>query len=50
MDASIQFPVISGSVIVLTAFIGWGLFKEKPQVKDWIAITLSVVGVILFNI
>ena len=48
MDASIQFPVISGAVIVLTAMIAWALFKEKPQKKDWISIALSIVGVILF--
>ncbi len=48
MDASIQFPVISGSVIVLTALIAWALFKETPKKKDWIGIILSVAGVILF--
>ena len=48
MDASIQFPVISGSVIVLTALIAWALFKETPKKKDWISIVLSVAGVILF--
>ncbi|MBQ2881499.1 MAG: EamA family transporter, partial [Clostridia bacterium] len=48
MDASIQFPVISGSVIVLTALLAWAFFKEKPKEKDWIGIVLSVAGVILF--
>ena len=48
MDASIQFPVISGSVIVLTALLAWAFFKEKPKAKDWISITLSVAGVLLF--
>lgn len=48
MDASIQFPVISGSVIVLTTLIAWALFKETPKKKDWISIVLSVAGVILF--
>ena len=48
MDASIQFPVISGSVIVLTALLAWAFFKEKPKAKDWISIILSVAGVLLF--
>ena len=48
MDASIQFPVISGAVIVLTALLAWAIFKEKPKAKDLISITLSVAGVLLF--
>ncbi len=48
MAASIQFPVISGAVIVLTALLAWAFFKEKPKAKDWIGIVLSVTGVILF--
>lgn len=47
-DASVQFPVISGAVITLTAILAMIFFGEKPGKKDILSICLSVAGVILF--
>lgn len=47
MDSSLQFPVISASVIVLNTLSGRIFFKEKPNRSTVLRVILSVIGVIL---
>lgn len=48
MDASLQFPILSAVVIVLTALFGRIFFKEKFTKNTWISLALSVAGIGLF--
>jgi drug/metabolite transporter (DMT)-like permease len=50
MPSSVQFPVISGSVIVLTALFGHWFFGEKINRYGAISLALSVVGSVLFMV
>ncbi|MBQ7337142.1 MAG: hypothetical protein IJW40_01675 [Clostridia bacterium] len=50
MDASIQFPMISASVIVLTAIFGRIFFGERIDRYSAISLVLSVVGAVLFMV
>lgn len=48
MDASLQFPILSAVVIVLTALFGRIFFGEKITKFTWISLGMSVAGIILF--
>jgi drug/metabolite transporter (DMT)-like permease len=48
MDSSVQFPVISGAVIVMSALFGQALFGERIDRYTAISLALSVVGSVLF--
>ena len=48
MQSSVQFPVISGSVIVLTALFGHWFFGEKIDRYGAISLSLSIIGSVLF--
>ena len=50
MDSSIQFPLLSGIVIFLTAILGWLCFREKIGKNNLISLVLTVVGITLFII
>lgn len=50
MDSSIQFPLLSGIVIFLTAVLGWLCFREKIGKNNLISLVLTVVGITLFVI
>ena len=50
MPSSVQFPVISGSVIVLTALFGHWFFGEKIDRYGAVSLTLSVIGSALFMV
>lgn len=50
MDASIQFPLLSAVVIVLTAIFGWLFFREKIGKDTAVSLLLSVAGIALFMI
>lgn len=50
MDASIQFPILSAVVIVLTALFGRIFFGEKITKETAISLVLSVTGIGLFII
>lgn len=50
MDASIQFPLLSAVVIVLTAVFGLIFFREKIGKDTAISLLLSVAGIGLFMI
>ena len=48
MPSSVQFPVISGAVIVFTALFGSWFFGEKISRMNALSLILSVIGSVLF--
>ena len=50
MDASIQFPVLSAVVIILTAVFGRVIFKEKVTKNTLLSLILSAAGIAIFGI
>ncbi|MBO4933060.1 MAG: hypothetical protein J6I42_12845, partial [Clostridia bacterium] len=50
MDASIQFPILSAVVIVLTALFGRMFFGEKITKGSAVSLIMSVAGIGLFMI
>lgn len=48
VPASVQFPLVSGGVIVLSAFVSFFAFKEKMSVKEWISIGGAFLSTVLF--
>lgn len=50
MDSSFQFPILSASVVVLTALISWAIYKEKPSTGDTLGILLNLGGIALMII
>lgn len=50
MDSSLQFPLLSGIVIFLTAVLGWLFFKERIGKRTLVSLTLTLIGITLFII
>ena len=50
MDSSIQFPLLSGVVIFMTAVFGWLFFREKIGKSNLLSLALTLVGIGLFMI
>lgn len=48
VPASVQFPLVSGGVIVLSALVSALAFKEKLSGKEWLAITGAFLSTVLF--
>ena len=48
VPASVQFPLVSGGVIVLSALVSFFAFKEKMSVKEWISIGGAFLSTVLF--
>ena len=48
VPASVQFPLVSGGVIVLSALVSAFIFKEKLSRKEWISISGAFVATVLF--
>jgi drug/metabolite transporter (DMT)-like permease len=48
VPASVQFPLVSGGVIVLSALVSAFVFKEKISKKEWLSIAGSFVSTVLF--
>jgi drug/metabolite transporter (DMT)-like permease len=48
VPASVQFPLVSGGVIVLSALISAFVFREKLSGKEWLAIAGAFVATVLF--
>lgn len=47
LDSSLQFSIISAAVILLTAFMAWAVFKEKPKKLEWFGLSLTAAGFLL---
>jgi multidrug transporter EmrE-like cation transporter len=48
VPASVQFPLVSGGVIVLSALVSAFVFKEKLSKKEWISIIGAFASTVLF--
>ena len=48
VPASVQFPLVSGGVIVMSALVSAFFFKEKLNAKEWIAIGGAFLSTVLF--
>lgn len=48
VPASVQFPLVSGGVIVLSAIVSRLIFKEKISKTEWLSVFGVLVGTILF--
>lgn len=48
VPASVQFPLVSGGVIVLSALTSRFFFQEKLPAKEWISVTGAFISTILF--
>lgn len=48
VPASVQFPLVSGGVIVLSAIVSAFVFKEKLTKKEWISIAGAFIATFLF--
>lgn len=48
LPASVQFPIISGGVILLSALVSAFIFKEKLSAKEWLAVLGASLATILF--
>lgn len=48
VPASLQFPLVSGGVIVLSALASKFLFKEKISTKEWISVIGAFASTVLF--
>ena len=48
LEASIQFPLVSGVVILLSAFCSFAVFREKISAKEWISVAGACASTVLF--
>ena len=48
VPASVQFPLVSGGVIVLSALVSAFIFKEKLSKKEWLSIAGAFLSTVLF--
>jgi multidrug transporter EmrE-like cation transporter len=48
VPASVQFPLVSGGVIVLSAIVSRLIFKEKIRKIEWVSVVGALVSTILF--
>ena len=47
MSASIQFPLLSAAVVIITAILGFAVYREKPSKYELIGMGVTAVGAIL---
>ncbi len=48
VSASVQFPLVSGGVIVLSALVSAFIFREKISKKEWLSIVGAFIATFLF--
>ena len=48
VPASVQFPLVSGGVIVISALVSFFIFREKLSKKEWISVAGAFVATVLF--
>jgi drug/metabolite transporter (DMT)-like permease len=48
VPASVQFPLVSGGVIVLSAFVSAFAFRERISWREWLSIGGAFVATVLF--
>ena len=45
MDSSLVFPILNIGVVVLSALIGWGYYKEHLSKLNWLGVTLAITSI-----
>ena len=48
VPASVQFPLVSGGVIVLSALVSTFAFREKLSTKEWLSVAGAFASTVLF--
>lgn len=48
LPASVQFPMVSGGVIVFSALASLLIFKERIRKREWICVAIACVSTLLF--
>jgi drug/metabolite transporter (DMT)-like permease len=48
VPASVQFPLVSGGVIVLSALVSAFIFRERVSKKEWISVAGAFASTFLF--
>ena len=48
IPASVQFPIVSGGTIVLSAIVSAFIFKEKISKKEWLSVVGAFIATFLF--
>lgn len=48
VPASVQFPLVSGGVIVISALVSFFIFREKLSWKEWISVAGAFLSTVLF--
>ena len=48
VPASVQFPIVSGGVIVLSSLISAVIFREKVTKREWISVIGAFLSTFLF--
>ena len=48
VPASVQFPLVSGGVIVLSSLVSAFIFREKLSKKEWISVLGAFIATVLF--
>lgn len=47
IEPSLQYPMVTGGSIFLSALFGLLFYKEKPSAKGWLAVLLAVTGTVI---
>ena len=45
MDSSLVFPILNIGVVVLSALIGWGYYKEHLSKLNWLGVILAITSI-----
>jgi|TARA_B100001059_G_C17836109_1_gene588253 drug/metabolite transporter (DMT)-like permease len=45
MDSSLVFPILNIGVVVLSALVGWGYYKEQLSKLNWLGVILAIVSI-----
>jgi len=47
MESSVVFPILNIGVVILSALIGWGYYKEHLSKLNWIGVALAITSIYL---
>ncbi|MBO5223294.1 MAG: hypothetical protein J6C23_02115 [Clostridia bacterium] len=47
IDASMQYPIVTGGSIFLSAILPFIIYKEKPDLRGWIAVAFAITGTVV---
>ena len=47
---SLQYPIVTGGTIFLSAVFGLLVYKEKPTARVWCSVALAVVGTVVMAV